>query len=430
MHLKFGKNILTFKFETSKAFAHQLDKQDKLKDFRKEFKLENIIYLNGNSLGALSKESEKRTKSLVEKEWGERLIRGWNEGWYDLPVKLGGYLEQLLDAENGSIIVDNTTTVNMFKLIPGILKMQSPRKKIIIDSFNFPTDFYVLQGINSLLKDNYDIVYIESKDDIEITLADVERELDENTALLFFSAVAYKSSFLHDIEQINEMAHKKGVLTLWDLSHSVGVIEHSLKKETFDFAVGCTYKYLNGGPASPAFLYIRKDLQENIENSISGWFAHEAPFNFERDFKAAESIRKFLISSPPILSSAPLEPSLRLILYAGIKNLRAKSILMTEYFIFLVDKVLKGYNFRISSPRDYRKRGSHVALRHHEGYRLSLALRDQNIIVDFRQPDFIRFAFAPLYNNFEDIYETVLSIKNIIDNKIYEKYDPTPEGVT
>jgi len=423
-------NKQDFNFDESINCAKLLDERDILKSFRKEFILGDKIYLNGNSLGPLCKDAKKRLKDVIDKEWGEKIIKGWNEGWFELPLTLGSYVERLLEAEKGTILVDNTTTVNMFKLIPGILKLQSPRKKIITDVFNFPTDFYVLQGIKKLLKDDYEIIYVKSRDDIGIDMDDIKAEMDYNTALIFLSSVAFKSGFLHNISEINRIAHKKGVLTLWDLSHSVGVVNHSLKQEDTDFAIGCTYKYLNGGPASPAFLYVKQKYIDKIDNSISGWFGHRSPFEFERDFRGSASIKKFLISSPPIISSASIEPALKLILKAGIKNIRVKSIKMTEYFIFLVKSQLVDYGFEIKSPQNYKNRGSHVTLSHPDGYRISSALRAENVIVDFRKPSFIRFAFAPLYNTFEEVYKCVSILKKIIDEKEYQKFEKIPKGVT
>ena len=248
--------IIMDSFDTTPEYAKKLDKEDKLKGFRDEFYLNDLIYLNGNSLGPLSRPAEKRLREVISEEWGKRIIRSWNEGWYDLSVRLGTQLEEILDAEKGTIIVDNTTTVNMFKLIPGIMKLRSPRKKIVMDAFNFPTDYYVIQGIKSLIDDNIEIVYVESEDGVHIKKEDIQNELDEDTALLFLASAAYKSGFLYDMKDITETARKKGIPVLWDISHSVGVVDHSFKNDNIDFAVGCTYKYLNGGPTSPAFLYI------------------------------------------------------------------------------------------------------------------------------------------------------------------------------
>jgi len=421
------------------SYAKQLDNQDPLASFRERFVIDdpNLIYLDGNSLGRLPRQTVSHLQDQVENKWGRSLIRGWNEGWYDKPTGLGARLAELIGARPDEVVVCDSTSVNLFKLSTAALRYQQGRKVLISDEFNFPTDLYIFQGVIDLLGNQHRLELIRSADSISIRRKDAAASITEETALVALTQVAFKSAFMYDIEEITALAHQAGALTLWDLSHSVGAVPLKLTEWRADLAVGCTYKYLNGGPGSPAFLYVRKDLQEKLFSPIWGWFADQDPFAFNLDFKPAGGISRFQISTPPILSMAGIEPALEILLEAGIDRIREKSIQQTEYLIFLAQEMLTPIGFQIGSPLDASQRGSHVSLRHQEAYRICRALIDPlpedtglRVIPDFRAPDNIRLGVAPLYTSFEDIHRAVVRLSEICNKELYQNYSQEQLKVT
>jgi kynureninase len=417
--------------------ALDFDSKDKLADFRNRFQnIDNeMIYLDGNSLGRMPLVTSKLMENVIQKQWGERLIRSWNENWIDLQKKLSAKIAKITGAREDEIFLGDTTSVNFYKLAFSSLKIQTNRTKIISDNLNFPSDLYLLQGLIANSYKNHFLEILRSDDGISLSLEKVAAALDDNTALLTLSHVVFKSAFKYDMKQINDLAHNHNAYVLWDLSHASGSVPVNLNENNADMAVGCTYKYLNGGPGSPAFLYVRKELQKSISNPIWGWFGHQKPFTFDLNYQAERSIGQFAAGTPGILSMAALEPGLDLLLEAGIENLRNKSIAQSIFLQEMVEEILQPLGFSLASPKNPDHRGSHITLKHPEGFRISQAMIEPKnnakvIIPDFRMPDNIRLGIAPLYNSYNDLYECVVRLKNIVTEKEYLLFDNILPTVT
>jgi kynureninase len=421
-------------FSTSSSFAQQLDQQDVLASYREQFVFNDpdLIYLDGNSLGMMPKAARERSRQVVDKQWGTDLIRGWNKGWWDAPQRVGDRIGQLIGAAPGQTVVGDTVSINLFKLATAALTLQSGKTKIITDTFNFPSDLYILQGIQQVLGDRHQLSLIGAADnDITPDLASLESAIDESAALVTLSHVVFKSGYMYDMQRITELAHAKGALVLWDLSHSVGSVPVELDACNVDLAIGCTYKYLNGGPGAPAFLYANKSIQENLSSPICGWWGQKNPFDFDLDYTPAPGVQRFMAGTQPMISLLTMEAALEPLLEAGINALRAKSILMTDYASFLTDELLAPLGFSLGSPRDPARRGSHVSIRHEEGYRINRALiEEMNVIPDYREPDNIRLGFAPLYISFTDIWKGFDRIRKVVEEKRYEEYPRQKLAVT
>ncbi|HQX15693.1 MAG TPA: kynureninase [Anaerolineales bacterium] len=418
-------------FNTSSDFAKQLDTLDPLASYRERFVITDpdLIYLDGNSLGRMPKSAAERAKQVIDEEWGVDLIRGWNKGWWDAPTRIGDKIGKLIGAEAGQVIVTDTVSSNLFKLATAALTHQPNKKRIITDIFNFPSDLYILQGIQHLLTNavrntQYEVIRIGATDnDITPDIAALESAINENTALVTLSHVLFKSGYLYDMQHITELAHNKGALVLWDLSHSVGSVPIELDNCNADLAIGCTYKYLNGGPGAPAFLYVNKKIQNKLSSPIWGWWGQKNPFDFGLDYQPADGARRFLAGTQPMISMLTMEAGIEPTLQAGMDAIRAKSILMTDYASFLTDSWLAPFGFSLGSPRDSAMRGSHISIRHIDGYRINRALiEEMNVIPDFREPDNLRLGFAPLYLSFSDIWQGFDRIKRVVEEKRYEKY--------
>jgi kynureninase len=414
--------------------AQQLDRKDPLREFRAKFVDEgkNTIYLNGNSLGRLPVKTADMLQKLVKNEWGTRLIRSWNENWLDMQGRIAEKIADLIGAEEGEVFVGDSTSVNLYKLAYGMLLNSRDKNDVVTDSSNFPSDLYILEGLITNHFPSMRLLKAESSNGFEITKEELEKMISENTALLSLSHVNYKSAFMYSLSEINELAGSYSAPVLWDLSHSVGVVPVDVKESGVDIAVGCTYKYMNGGPGAPAFCYVSRALQQEIKNPIWGWFGHKEPFKFEPGYEPADSIEQFAAGTPSVLSLAPIEPAVDLILEAGINHIWEKSLSMSRFFIELYDELLAPEGFQLGSPRDETKRGSHVSLQHPEGYRISRALSEpkdslETIILDFRPPDNIRVSIAPLYNTYEELYKTALRLHKIVKDKQYELYT-TPKN--
>lgn len=424
---------------TEGNYATQLDKQDPLAGFREKFVISNpdLIYLDGNSLGRLPKDTVPHLRDLIEDQWGKGLIEGWNKGWFDMPTRLGSRIAQLIGAGEDEVVVCDTTSVNLFKLTAAALRYQVGKKVLISDEFNFPTDLYIYQGVIDFLNDGHRLDLIRSEDSISIPNENIEDAISDETALVALTQVAFKSAFMYDMNEVTALAHQKGSLVLWDLCHSVGAVPLELNEWNVDLAVGCTYKYLNGGPGSPAFLYVRKDLQKELLPPIWGWFADKSPFAFNLDFSPADNISRFQISTPHILSMAGIEPALGILFEAGVDRLREKSIKQTDYLIYLAEEILIPLGFEIGSPLESSQRGSHVSLRHPEAYRICRALIDPQpedtnlkVIPDFRAPNNIRLGIAPLYTSFTDIHRALHRLRAIVEDGIYQNYSTEQLKVT
>lgn len=404
-------------YDLSRSCAQALDQADPLAGYRQHFYLPepNLIYLDGNSLGRLPLQTIRSVREVTRREWGERLIRSWGDRWFQAPQVIGDKIGQLIGADSGQVVVSDSTSVNLFKLAMAALALRPERKRIVSDVFNFPSDLYILQGCIHLAGNEHRLHLVESEDGMSIDLSTLLSAIDRQTALVVLSHVAFKSGFLHDAAAVTQRANEVGALVLWDLSHSAGAVPVELDHWGAHLAVGCTYKYLNGGPGSPAYLYVRKELQSQLVSPIWGWFGQQRPFEFDLDYTPADGIARFLCGTPPVLSLLALEPGLDILLQAGIQPLRQKSIQLSQYLLFLHQELLQPLGFNLGSPPDPSQRGSHISLRHPQGYQINRALiEEMQVIPDFREPDNIRLGLAPLYTSFEDVWQSVQRICRVI----------------
>jgi len=420
-------------WQSDREFADHLDAADGLRGFRDAFEIRNpeLIYMDGNSLGRLPKRTRDVLQHVVEQEWGGDLIRGWGASWYGAPQRIGGKVAQVLGARPHEVIISDSTSVNLFKLVVAALRSRPDRRHIVSDELNFPTDLYVVQGAIDLLDQGHSLTLVGSRDGIATDQQAVLDAIDETTALLTLSHPTFKSAYLYDVQAITERAHSAGTLVLWDFSHAVGAMPLTLNDWNVDLAVGCTYKFLNGGPGAPAFLYVREDLHSELLSPIWGWWGHRAPFAFDLDYDPAADLTRFLAGSPPCLSLLAIEPAIELTLEAGIERIRRKSVGLTSYLIALADTILAPLGFELGSPRDPARRGSHVSVRHPEGYRITRALiEEMHVIPDFREPDNIRIGMAPLYTSYAEVWEAVDRIRRVVEEERYRAYSPVRQTIT
>jgi kynureninase len=404
-------------FRLGPEFALQMDAQDPLASARDAFVFPDpdLLYVDGNSLGRLSHRSAERVACVVQTQWGRNLIRSWNEGWWTAPSRVGEKIAGLVGAASGQVVVSDSTSVNLFKLVMAALALRPRRDRIVTDTLNFPTDLYIFQGCTRLLGDRHTLAVVPSADGIAVDIEALYDAIDERTALVTLSHVVFKSGYLYDAEAVTQRAHAAGALVLWDLSHSAGAVPVELDRWRADLAVGCTYKYLNGGPGAPAFLYVAQRLQGEALSPIWGWHGQRDPFAFGLDYVPADGITRFLSGTPPVLSLLALEAALDLVLEAGIERIRAKSIALTSYLIYLCDELLAPLGFGLGSPRDPARRGSHVSIRHPDAYRINRALiEEMAVLPDFREPDNIRLGLPPLYTSFTDVWEAVARIRQTV----------------
>jgi kynureninase len=405
--------------------ARERDREDPLAHCRDEFVVEDdgLLYLDGNSLGRLPKRAEALVSNVVREGWGSRLVRGWNEGWADAPRRVGDKLGRLLGAGPGEVLVSDSTSVNLFKLAVAAMKAREGRTAIVTDDLNFPSDLYVLDGVARLLGGGRRVSVVAARDGIYVDPADLAATIGPDTALVSLSHVGYKSGFLHDMKAVTGIAHDAGALVLWDVSHSAGVVPIDLETSGADLAVGCTYKYLNGGPGAPAFLYVRRALQSVLENPITGWFGRAAPFSFATDFTPAAGAERFLVGTPPILSLAAAEAGIDLALEVGVEATRAKSVAMGELLVKAWEDLLEPVGATLRSPREAARRGSHLALGHPRALAADRALiAEMRVIPDFRPPDVIRFGFAPLYTRYAEIVEGAERLRRVLDEGLDANY--------
>lgn len=418
---------------TDAEYARRLDAEDDLARFRLAFIDDEptLIYLDGNSLGRPPKAATLLAEDLVQRQWGGRLIRGWNDGWFSAPERVGAKIARLIGADPDEVIVADSTSVNLFKLAVAALRAQEGRTVILSDDLNFPSDIYVLQGVAELLGGGHRLEIVPSPDGIYGPAEAIAARIDAGTALVSLSHTAFKSGYTYDMAALTAAAHAQGALTLWDLSHSVGALPINLRDARADLAVGCCYKYLNGGPGAPAFLYVRRDLQERLVNPISGWMGQRDLFAFDLSYSPAAGIRRFLSGTPPIVALSLIEPGLDLLLEVGIERLRAKSLRQSEYLIALWEQLLAPVGYSLNSPREAHMRGSHISLGHPQGLGIDLALINElHVLPDFRAPDNIRLGIAPIYTTFADIHTAALRMRQAVEERRYERYTRAVPTVT
>ena len=392
-----------------------LDNGDSLAVYKDKFDLpEDIIYLDGNSLGALPHGVSAALGSVVNQQWGRGLIRSWNQAsWIDLPQKTARSISRLIGCSPEEVVVADSTSVNLHKAMMAALALNSGRKRILIEADNFPTDAYITQGI--AINSAYKIQRVASNTEA------VLKALDKDVAVVSLTHVHYKTAYLFDMEKITQKAHEVGALVIWDLCHSAGALPVELSACHVDFAVGCTYKYLNAGPGAPAFIYVRKDLIKQCQQPLTGWMGHAKPFEFSADYEPAPGINRFLCGTPGVLGLAALDVSLAVFADVDMKLVREKSIGLTQTFIHLVDKVCGEFGLQLASPTKVEERGSHVSYRHPNGYAIVQALIEQNVIGDFRAPDILRFGFTPLYLSYVDVWNAVEVMREILAEQTWRE---------
>jgi len=401
--------------ELSCDYFHDLDARDPLAAFRDEFYLpEDMIYLDGNSLGAMPRAAAPRARDVVEREWGRDLITSWNKnGWFHLAERLGDKIARLIGADAGEVMACDATGLNLYKVLAMALKLRPERKVIVMEGSNFPTDNYMTQGLVRQLGGRHDIRFAENEEILDA--------ITDEVAVVSLTQVHYKTGRLLDMKAITEKAHQAGALVIWDLCHSAGALPVDLNGCGADFAVGCGYKYLNGGPGAPAFIYVAKRHQGRAAQPLTGWWGHAAPFAFERDYRPADTVWQMLTGTQPILSLSVLECGVDLMNRADMTQLRQKSIRLGDYFIQLVEQQCAGLGFRLASPRRGDARGSQVSFSHDKGYAVMQALIADKVVGDFRAPDIVRFGFAPLYVRYVDVWDAVMRLKNIMEKNLWRK---------
>jgi kynureninase len=395
--------------------CEDLDRRDPMARFRERFVLpEGVIYLDGNSLGPLLRSVPERIRQAVEQQWGQGLIRSWNAArWIDLPQRAGDKIAPLIGAERGEVVAADSTSVNLFKLLSAALSLQKGRTVILSERDNFPTDLYVAQGVRDQLGSGHEIRLVEA--------SAIRDAIDEQVAVVMLTHVNFRTGARHDMASVTEAAHEKGALVLWDLSHSVGAMPLALKAARADLAIGCGYKYLNGGPGAPAFLYVRRDLQDRIRPPLAGWMGHREPFAFVPDYAPAAGILRNLCGTPPVLAMVALDAALDLWTEVDLAVLRAKSVALADLLIALVEEQGSSLGLTLATTRDAEQRGSQVSFAHPEGYAVMQALIARGVIGDYRAPDLIRFGLTPLYLRFVDVFDAVAILGAILRDRLWDR---------
>lgn len=394
---------------TSREEALALDAADPIRGARVRFALpKGVVYLDGNSLGPPPRDVFDRIAEVLRDEWGSDLVRSWTKhGWIELPVRVAGAIASLIGADPVEVAVADSTSVNIFKLLGAALRLRPERSVILSEKENFGTDLYVAQGLAEFLGNGGSLRLVER--------SQLEEALDGDVAVLMLTQVDFRTGEMHDMEAWTAAAHDGGALVLWDLAHSAGAVPVDLGSCKADLAVGCGYKYLNGGPGAPAFAYVAQRHHERLISPLWGWMGHRAPFDFETSYHPAPGVGGLRVGTPPILSLAALECGVASIAEIGVDALRSKSVALTEFFIALVERECAGRGFELASPRQRDRRGSQVSFRHPEGYAIMQALIADGVIGDFRAPDILRFGFAPAYVRYIDVWNAVASLREIME---------------
>lgn len=396
------------------------DRQDPLAPLKARFDLPpGVLYMDGNSLGVMPRAAAARAAEVITQEWGTGLIRSWNTaGWFELPSRLGDKLAGLLGAREGELVITDTTSLNIFKALAASLRIQQkrqPKRRVILsERDNFPTDLYMIQGMIDLLQQGYEMRLIDDA-------LPLDRALDEDVAAVLLSHVNYRSGQMHDMAAVTRQAHERGALIIWDLAHAAGAVPVDLNGADADYAVGCTYKYLNGGPGSPAFIWVAPRHIPDFWQPLSGWWGHQRPFDMTVAYEPAGGIRRYLCGTQPIVSLAMVECGLDVAREADMAEVRKKSLALADLFIALIEERCAGHPLTLVTPRDHAERGSHVSLRHPNGYEVMQALIARGLIGDYREPEVLRFGLTPLYFGYADVWDAVEILKDVLDSKAWDK---------
>jgi len=373
---------------------------------------EGVVYLDGNSLGPLPLAARERLSAMLMQEWGEQLIRGWNTaGWYVQPRKVGDRVAKLIGAAPGTVVMGDTLSIKVYQALSAALELNPDRRVVLSDDGNFPSDLYIAQGLLTSLGRGYELKVVSPEE--------VEKNIDETVAATMITEVDYRTGRRHDMKAITAKAHRAGVLAIWDLAHSAGAVDVDLTASDVDFAVGCTYKYLNGGPGAPAFIYVAPRHADHARPSLSGWMGHEAPFAFDLDYRPAPGIERMRVGTPPVIALTVLEAALDVWEGVEMRDVRAKSIELSERFIAGVETACPG--LELGSPRDPAGRGSQVSFRHPHAYAVMQALIARGVIGDFRAPDSMRFGFTPLYLGAADIDRAIGVLADVLDKRLWDR---------
>lgn len=405
---------------TTRTHCLTLDAQDPLAPLRNQFALPaGVIYLDGNSLGARPVAALARAQAVIAEEWGNGLIRSWNSaGWADLSQRLGNRLAPLIGARDGEVVITDTTSINLFKVLSAALTVQrerAPGRKVIVsEASNFPTDLYIAEGLTELLQQGYSLRLVNSPDELP-------QAIDQDTAVVMLTHVNYKTGYMYDMQAQTALSHECGALAIWDLAHSAGAVPIDLHQAGADYAIGCTYKYLNGGPGSQAFVWVSPTLVDAVTQPLSGWFGHTRQFAMESRYAPSQGIARYLCGTQPITSLAMVECGLDIFAQTDMASLRTKSLALTDLFIALVESRCAAHELTLITPREHARRGSHVSFEHPEGYAVIQALIARGVIGDYREPRIMRFGFTPLYTSFTEVWDAVEILGEILDQKTWDQ---------
>ncbi|NWE21992.1 kynureninase [Pseudomonas sp. P7548] len=405
---------------TTRSHCLALDDQDPLAPLRRQFALpDGVIYLDGNSLGARPVAALERAQAVIAEEWGNGLIRSWNSaGWADLSQRLGNRLAPLIGARDGEVVITDTTSINLFKVLSAALTVQrqrTPARKVIVsEASNFPTDLYIAEGLTELLQQGYSLRLVNSPDELP-------QAIDNDVAVVMLTHVNYKTGYMYDMQAVTALSHECGALSIWDLAHSAGAVPLDLHTAGADYAIGCTYKYLNGGPGSQAFVWVNPALVDVVRQPLSGWFGHTRQFAMESNYAPSAGIARYLCGTQPITSLAMVECGLEIFAQTDMASLRSKSLALTDLFIALVEARCAAHGLVLITPREHAKRGSHVSFEHPEGYAVIQALIARGVIGDYREPRIMRFGFTPLYTSFTEVFDAVEILGEILDNRTWDQ---------
>ncbi|MGH8781079.1 kynureninase [Paraburkholderia sp.] len=393
--------------------ALALDRADPLGALRGQFALApDTIYLDGNSLGVPPTAAAQRAQTVIAEEWQQGLIRSWNTaGWFALPRRLGNKLAPLIGAVDDEVVVTDTISINLFKVLSAALRVQNerdPRRRVIVsERSNFPTDLYIAQGLIEQLDRGYELRLVDDP-------AELPDAIGDDTAVAMITHVNYRTGHMHDMATLTQLIHRNGALALWDLAHSAGAVPVDLNGVDADYAVGCTYKYLNGGPGSPAFVWVPKRHQNAFTQPLSGWWGHRAPFEMNPQYRPDDGVGRFLCGTQPMVSMALVECGLDVFLQTDMQAIRRKSLALTDLFIELVESRCGEFPLRLVTPRAHAQRGSHASFEHPHGYEVMQALIARGVIGDYREPAVLRFGFTPLYTRYVDVWDAVEILRDVL----------------